>query len=98
MLVNEFPPLVVGGAELQAERLAGYLAQQSCPVDVITRGAAGLPSAETRQGFHITRIPAWGVGKLKTVTFIFGALWALYRKRSQYELLHARLAFGPALA
>ena len=70
MLVNEFPPQAVGGAERQAERLAGYLAGRGCAVSVITRAVTGQPARETRQGFQIHRIPAWGMGKLKTVTFL----------------------------
>jgi len=43
MLVNEFPPLPVGGAEKQAERLSEQLGMQGLRVGVLTRGAEGLP-------------------------------------------------------
>lgn len=98
MLVNEFPPLPVGGAERQAERLAGYMAARNWPVWVVTRGASGLPAREQRDGFTIIRPATLGAGKLRTLSFVFGALWALWQLRDRYQILHAHLAFGPAFA
>ena len=96
MLVNEFPPLPVGGAELQAERLAKYLAAKQWPVWVVTRGANDLPPVESRNGFTIIRPLTLGSGKFRTLTFMFFTLIALIRLRHQYKILHAHLAFGPA--
>jgi glycosyltransferase involved in cell wall biosynthesis len=96
MLVNEFPPLPVGGAEIQAERLASYLAGQGWPVWVVTRHGDNLPVVEERLGFTILRPATLGTGKLRTVTFMFFTLVALFRMRSQFQILHAHLAFGPA--
>jgi glycosyltransferase involved in cell wall biosynthesis len=95
MLVNEFPPLPVGGAERQAERLAAHLAQR--PVNGHAR-ASGLPASEERAGFQIVRPPLFGPGKARTLTFILGALYTLWRLRRHYQILHAHLAFGPAVA
>lgn len=98
MLVNEFPPLQVGGAERQAERLSANLAKRGWSVWVLTRHAPNLPANESRLGFNIIRPAAWGPGKLQTVTFVLGALFELWRLRRSYSLLHAHLAFGPAFA
>ena len=98
MLVNKFPPLPAGGAEKQAERLAEYMAAHSVDVGVLTRGAQGLPSYERRKGYWISRIPQHGPGKLKMVTFTVGAMLALFRHRRSYSVLHAHLAFAPAVA
>ena len=97
MLINEFGP-VVGGAEKQAERLAGYLASHDKSVWVITRRPPGFASAEAMNGYNVLRPATWGPGKLKTVTFILGALWHLWRLRRSYKILHAHLLFGPAFA
>jgi glycosyltransferase involved in cell wall biosynthesis len=97
MLINEFGP-VSGGAEKQAERLAGYLAAHDRPVWVITRRLPGFASAEKMNGYYVLRPATWGPGKLKTVTFILGALWHLWRLRRSYKILHAHLLFGPAFA
>jgi glycosyltransferase involved in cell wall biosynthesis len=98
MLVNEFPPLPVGGAERQAERLSAWLAARGWKVSVLTRGADGLPSREVRDGFTIWRIRPRGPRKLGTLTFVLGSLWTLIRQRKNYDILHAHLAFGPAFA
>src|SRR5512140_400810 len=98
MLVNEFPPLPVGGAERQAERLSAHLAKRGWPVWVLTRRAPGLPANESRFSFQIIRPPALGPGKLQTVSFVLGALTELWRLRKDYSILHAHLAFGPAFA
>lgn len=96
MLVNEFPPLPVGGAETQAERLSVYLAHHGWKIWVITRHAVGLPFSEERDGFQIIRPKTLGGGKMRTLTFMFFSLLTLYRMRNQYQVLHAHLAFGPA--
>ncbi|MFM8323067.1 MAG: glycosyltransferase [Chloroflexota bacterium] len=98
MLVNEFPPLPAGGAERQAERLSQYLASRGWAVSVITRRAPGLPAREPRSGFQILRPPALGPGKLRTVSFVLGAMALLWQRRAAYAILHAHLAFGPAFA
>lgn len=98
MLVNEFPPLKVGGAERQAERLSKYLSRQGWPVWVITRYERGLLRDERQNGMRVTRLAAPGPGKLGTVSFVLGMLWQLWRQKHDYEILHAHLAFGPAFA
>lgn len=97
MLVNEFPPLPVGGAETQAERLATYLVQRQWPVWVITRQAKNLPQQEIRQGVRIIRPYTAGVGKMRTVTFLLSAILTLWHLRHSYKVLHAHLAYVPAL-
>jgi len=96
MLVNEFPPLPVGGAETQAERLSTYLAHHGWNVWVVTRRGDGLPENEERNGFQIVRPLTTGSGKIRTITFMFFAMMTLFRMRNQYQILHAHLAFGPA--
>lgn len=96
MLVNEFPPLPVGGAETQAQRLSTYLAEHEWKVWVLTRHAKGLPTLEERNGFTIVRPATWGIGKIQTITFLISTIITLYTMRKQYQILHAHLAFGPA--
>jgi glycosyltransferase involved in cell wall biosynthesis len=97
MIINEFGP-VSGGAEKQAERLASYLAAHERPVWIITRRSKGFASAEMIDGYNVLRPATWGPGKLKTVTFVLGTLWHLWRLRRSYKILHAHLLFGPAFA
>ena len=98
MLVNDFPPLSVGGAERQAERLAVYMAEQGLATGVLTRRVDNLPHQEDRDNFTVYRLAQFGPGKLKTITFTIAALIKLIQLRSSYDVLHAHLAFAPAIA
>ena len=98
MLVNEFPPLPIGGAERQAERLSQYLAGHAWNIRVLTRGSKDLPPHQNKDGFQILRVKPFGPGKLKSLTFVFGAIQTLWQERNNYQILHAHLAFGPAFA
>ena len=98
MLVNYFPPLPSGGAERQAERLAGYLAAQGVRVGVLTRRVGELSKQEERNGFFIFRLPAAGPGKVRTFVFTMALIFTLLRLRHEYDILHAHLAFSPAFA
>ena len=97
MLVNEFTP-VSGGAEKQAERLAAYFAARGNMVWVITRHFPGLATSETMHGFHVIRPATWGPGKIRTITFVLGALTQLWLLRHQISIIHAHMLFGPAFA
>lgn len=98
MLVNYFPPLPTGGAERQAERLATYLVSRNVPSGVITRLVGSLPRHERYDGFDVYRLAQFGPGKIKTVTFTIAAITTLLRLRHSYDILHAHLAFSPAIA
>jgi glycosyltransferase involved in cell wall biosynthesis len=98
MLVNYFPPLPTGGAERQAERLAVYMAAQKIPTGVLTRRVGDLPKHEQRDGFDVYRLPQVGPGKMKTLTFTLSAIQALLARQHTYDILHAHLAFSPAIA
>jgi glycosyltransferase involved in cell wall biosynthesis len=98
MLLNSFPPLPTGGAEHQAERLSTYLAHQNMRVGVLTRRVGKLAKYECKDGFEIYRLPQIGPGKMKTFTFTLSAIFTLLRFSSSYDILHAHLAFSPAVA
>lgn len=98
MLVNHFSPLPIGGAERQAERLAAYMAGQKIATGVLTRRAGGLPANEKRDGYDIYRLSQFGPGKMKTLTFTLAAILLLLRHQDAYDILHAHLAFSPAVA
>ena len=98
MLVNYFPPLPTGGAERQAERLAGYIVSRNVNSAVITRRVGPLPKHELRNGFDVYRLLQVGPGKVKTLTFTIAAIITLLRLRDTYDILHAHLAFSPSIA
>lgn len=98
MMVNEFPPLTVGGAERQAESLSVHFAHRGLWVGVLTRKIGTLPAMEQRDGFSVMRVPQWGPGKFKSLTFTLGAIITIFKQRNNFDILHAHLAFAPAVA
>lgn len=98
MLVNYFPPLPTGGAERQAERLAAYMAFHNVSTGVLTRKVGNLPAREYRDGFDVYRLPQVGPGKIKTLIFTLAAILMLLTHKRSYDILHAHLAFSPAIA
>jgi len=66
ILIGRFPPGVFGGAEFQAEQWAKRLGLRH-HVTVITRqNAPADPEHETRDGFHVVRLPVARVPLLRT--------------------------------
>jgi len=98
MLVNIFHPLPVGGAERQAERLAAYLAFRNIPVGIITRRVGELPVYEKMGGFEVFRIREFGSARIRSMAFIMGAIFNLILHSDSFDILHAHLAFAPAMA
>lgn len=76
-LIGRFPPHDVGGAERQAERLAGLLAARGHDVTVVTRQWPGRARRETRDGFRIERVPVALAGPPRTALDLVGTLAAL---------------------
>jgi glycosyltransferase involved in cell wall biosynthesis len=98
MLINTFYPLPPGGAERQAEQLSTYLSRQNIKVTVITRHVFSLPYYEAKDGYDIVRVPQFGSGKMKTLTFTIGAIVMILAKRRSFDILHAHLVHSPAFA
>ena len=98
MLINTFHPLPPGGAERQADLLSAYLSRKDIEVTVITRQVSPLPRYETKDGYNIIRVPQFGPGKIKTLTFTIGAILTAISKRKCFDVLHAHLVNSPAFA
>lgn len=98
MLSASFYPSPAGGAERQAERLSAYLVQHDIQVTVLTKHAPNLKRYETKDGYDIIRVSGFGSGKMKTFTFVLGAIWAMLFKIKPFDILHAHLVYAPAFA
>ncbi len=96
MIIHNFRPGIVGGAELQAERLAIQLVKMGHDMQVLTRrtGPEALPE-ETIQGVRVHRVdfrlPYW-------ITFDNAQTFRyLLRNHHSFDILHAHMAFGHAV-
>ena len=97
MLINLFPPYG-GGTERQAERLSVYLAHRNVFAGVITRKLDDSASIETQDGVQIIRVREFGPGKFKSLSFVVGAILNMVQHAKSFDVLHAHLAFAPAIA
>ena len=86
MVISLFAPCV-GGAEVQAGRIAGALQRRGLSVAVLTRRLAGLPVVDRIAGIEIARrIRVVRVRHLFGLTFFLSSLWQLWRQRRHYDV------------
>jgi len=91
MVISQFYPLL-GGAEVQAQRLAAALLARGVNVSVLTRRLHGVPTYEVVDKVPVYRaiqtVPLpllWGVCFMVSV-FVF-----LYRRRKEYTIIHCHI-------
>jgi glycosyltransferase involved in cell wall biosynthesis len=95
MVARLFHPWV-GGAEIQALKLAKKLAEQNISVEVVTGWwFRGTQQRETLEGIPVFRNHTmWemygikGLRKFGGYLYILSLIWFLWRRRHQYDLIH----------
>jgi L-malate glycosyltransferase len=87
MVIQSFSP-IVGGAELQLERLLPYLAERGATVTVLTRGHAERPRHETVPGGEVRRSRLAGRSPAASAAFVLWALVHLARRRRRVDVVH----------
>jgi glycosyltransferase involved in cell wall biosynthesis len=92
--IQTFRPLI-GGAELQLERLLPRLAERGVRTEVLTRAVEGMPRSEPVEGSVVHRTRVSGESPLASIVYVAGALAHLARRRSQIDLVHAHGALSP---
>jgi glycosyltransferase involved in cell wall biosynthesis len=80
LFIARLPPEHLGGAELQADRLARELAARGHEVRVFARGSAATPRVERRDGVRIHRRPVLLVPGLRLAGEVFWAAWQAGRR------------------
>jgi len=84
MVIPSFHPLI-GGAETQARGLSAALVERGWMVSVVTRRDVGaregppLPRFDEVDGVPVVRIRSAGPGKIASLRYLIGGLWALAR-------------------
>jgi glycosyltransferase involved in cell wall biosynthesis len=91
LIISQFYPLL-GGAEIQAQRLASALRASGVDIFVLTRRIKNLPVYEEIDG-----IPVYRSIITINVPILFGLLYVasvavfLYRKRNEYNIIHCNI-------
>ena len=79
----------IGGAEIQAERMAQALVNSGHQVTVLTRRFGKKPRKEVARGVNIVRLPSLSWGRLAPLTFMLSCLLYILWHRATIDLLHA---------
>jgi len=96
MLIAYFYPRI-GGAEIQAQRVAKNLRVKGIDVFVLTQHFKGLKRRENIEEVPVYRLFTFGRGKFRSLIFMLSTFLFLVRKRRQYQIIHAHLASSPAI-
>ena len=96
MVSYQYAPMVDGGAERQAQRLAESLANRGRRVGVVTARYPGLPSSERLAGVDVHRV--WAVPKAGrfSATFLPSLARFLLLHGRRYDIWHVHQAFYSA--
>lgn len=104
VVVSQFWP-VIGGAEIQARRLAAELLRQGLEVEVwTTRQERSWPRAETLDGLRVRRFGTpFLLGRLflrriERYFFLVATFVELLRRRRRYDVVHVHQVLGAAAA
>lgn len=99
MVIEKFKP-VVGGAEIQAERLASMLVQKGVEVEILTTRLRGTKSYEQINGIKVRRIwvPRFGIRKLDRFIKIARFFQAILNYSNNFDIVHIHLGTEPAYA
>lgn len=91
MVISQFYPLL-GGAEVQAQRLASSLVKRGVELCVLTRRLKGLPAFEVIDGIPVYRsIRTVELPLLWGLCYTLSVALFLYRKRREYTVIHCHI-------
>jgi glycosyltransferase involved in cell wall biosynthesis len=89
-LTESFHP-VLGGGEAHIRALGSALAHSGLPATVVTRrGREDWPEVEDLEGMRVVRVPPPGEGRAGKYRMVPGAVRALLRERSGFDVLVVR--------
>ena len=95
MVIQRFAP-VVGGGELQLERLLPHLAAEGVGARVLTRAAPGTGRFDIIRGTEVRRSRFGGEGPAASLVYVATALADVARRRRATDVVHAHGALSPA--
>jgi glycosyltransferase involved in cell wall biosynthesis len=95
MAIQAFTP-IVGGGELQLERLLRPLAERGVRARVVTRGVPDAPRHELVAGSDVRRTAVAGESPRASLVYVASALASIAARRRATDVVHAHGALSPA--
>jgi len=102
MITGKYHP-ILGGAEIQAQRLSRTLKEKGIKIQIVTFRSPGLPSSDYVDGIPVRRLNApylkiRGQGIFVFYSSLVSLFYYLMRHRREYDLLHVHLFYGHSFA
>ncbi len=91
LLISDTYPPVIGGSEVEAQRVSAGMIRRGHKVLVLCSG--GPPMPELRDWIDPAGVPTRILtrnsrGRLKDISFALGVAWALWRERHNYQIVY----------
>ena len=96
-IIGEFHPLI-GGAQIQAKRLAEELTKLGHKITVFTSYRYGLKLNENINGVDVYRFKAFGFKKIKMLSFSYVLYKEVKKRGREFDIIHVHQAHYPAFS
>jgi glycosyltransferase involved in cell wall biosynthesis len=91
VLISDTYPPVMGGSEIEAQRVCGELIRRGHRALVLTAGGAPMPAVAEfvdPEGVPVRILTRSARGRLKDMQFAAGVVWTLWRQRRNYQIVY----------
>src|SRR5258708_26901865 len=96
MLISRYPP-VLGGSEIQCQRLAHALKRKGHRVTILTEPVINVPDSADDNGIEVVRLGRVGGPRLLAAFFYMIYTLRYLRTQPSFDILHAHLIATPAI-
>jgi len=90
LICYSYPP-VIGGSELEAQRVSEALIKRGHEITVVCAGGAPMPAVQDwtdPKGIPVRIYASHGTGAVKNVVFALHVAWMLIRERRKYQFVY----------
>ncbi|HEY9140226.1 MAG TPA: glycosyltransferase family 4 protein [Bryobacteraceae bacterium] len=91
LLISDTYPPVVGGSEIEAQRVSAEMIRRGHRVLVLTSGGSPMPPARNwvdPAGVPVRILTRDATGRRKDILFALRVAWALWRERRNYQIVY----------
>lgn len=87
LVCHSYPP-VIGGSEIEAQRVCAALAAQGHSAQVLCCAGGPMPPGQWEDAYGTLVECFGGAGRLGVYAYVLGVLWRLWRKRQKHQIVY----------
>ena len=90
LVVDSYPP-VLGGSEIEAQRVSSAMIRRGHRVEVLCAGGPPMPARRAwidPAGVPVRILTRWTGGRLKDISFALQTAWILWTDRKKYDVVY----------